>query len=553
MSRFRASKSTGQTVIAHNLYNRKAGIIETNPLAVKARENTIEGFIAFRQYVCYPQVAAMEFGVTASNDIAALKYARPKHHFEWMQSLYTGKDSSCLQGIAGSNTLILAPRLSAKSRFTVEYLCHQIGCQTNAGVALKILFISFGITTATPKSIEIKRMLESELYQHVFPTLRRGKKWGDEVWEIDKKIAGLPALGEPYSFVACGITGGITSRRAHLAVFDDLIKSPDQISNPAVREKMINTYKMAIRPTLFEGGRQLCIGTRMSGDDIYAEEFTEEKGWNVIEQQAIVEDDKGNEQSYWEEFIPLSYLKSLRDPPEGDIISFSFQYQNKIVQIEGLSIPEEWIHYSSPEDTEAYTRFAVGSDLADSIKRKADYTVFTLLGRLGNSVNGQIHTLATSRFKGSGNIYKLNQLLTMLYDNDILDLDEEGWKNPDDPIAKEFPIKYKSKPNVYVDLFLEDVSQQLSIQGDFNSLIKSGMGIHSIYPRPLKLKGDKRERLMSISGGMQTGNISFNRYRYSKTQSTIKELLYFGATQHDDCVDALTCGIIGMGYRAPLS
>ena len=97
------------------------------------------------------------------------------------------------------------------------------------------------------------------------------------------------------------------------------------------------------------------------------------------------------------------------------------------------------------------------------------------------------------------------------------------------------------------------MSQQLSIMADFNALIKVAMGIHSIHPRPLKLKGDKRERLMAISGALQTGQITFNKFKYSPSQSTIKELLFFGSTNHDDFVDSLTCGVIGLGYRLPLS
>ena len=554
MPRFKPSQSTGMMVIARSNFNQKIAPIESRGIVTKARENSIDGFIAFRQYVCFPQISVTEDGVEEIDELAAHKYAKPKHHLEWMEALFTGNNSRCLRGIGGDNTLILAPRLSAKSRFMTEWVAHQIGVQVDMGIPIKILIVSYSITVSIQKSIEIKRILESERYQQVFPKIVRGRKWTDEEWEIDKKKAGLESLGEPYTVACAGIVGSVTSRRAHVLLFDDLIKSPTEIENPTVREKMASTYHNAIKPTLFPGGRQICIGTRMSADDIYATEFNTEKKWRVIEQQAIIEDENGNECSYWEEFIPYSHLLSLRDPEKGgDPISFSFQFQNKIVSIEGLSIPPEWIKYDYPEKMSEYKRFAVGSDLADSVKKKADYTVFTLMGRVGNSVNGRIDVLGSARFKASGHIAKLNQLLNLLYDNDLLEIDEDGWNNPNDPIAQEFPIRYRSIPNVYVDLFIEDVGQQMGIVGDFNRIIKNAMGIHSIYPKPLKLRGDKRERLMSISGALQTGSIRFNKFKYSPRQSTIKELLFFGATNHDDFVDSLTCGVIGMGYRLPLS
>jgi len=554
MARFRPSTSLGLQIQADVLYHSKAATQATQGIVLKARQNTKEGFIAFREYVCFAQMTANEEGVEDINDLAAHKYARPKHHVEWMDELFTGQDSKCLKGISGQSTLILAPRLSAKSRFTTEWIAHQIGCQTDAGIPIKILIISYGITVSTQKSIEIKQIIESDRFQQVFPNVSKGKRWSDEVWEIDKRKAGLEALGEPYTVACAGILGSVTSRRAHIALFDDLIKNPADIENPNTRAKMVQTYYSAIKPTLFPGGRMLCLGTRMMADDIYATDFNEEKQWKVIEQSAIVENDNGKEMSYWEEFIPLSHLLTLRDPDKGgEPISFSFQYQNKIVSIGGLAIPPEWIHYDYPEKVSAYTRFAVGTDLADSVKKKADFTVFTLMGRVGATHSGRIDLLGSARFKASGNIAKLNQLLMLLYDHDLLDIDEDGWTNPDDPVAQQFPLKYKSRPNIYIDIYLEDVSQQLSIMADFNALIKAAMGIHSIHPRPLKLKGDKRERLMAISGALQTGQITFNKFKYSPRESMIKELLFFGSTLHDDFVDSMTCGVIGLGYRLPLS
>jgi hypothetical protein len=550
MPRFRPSISLGYQIQGDIIYHKRTATQNTQAVVEKARLNTKEGFIAFREYVCFPQVAANEEGVEDVNDIAAYKYARPKHHSEWMDVLFTGEDSRCLKGVGGKNTLILAPRLSAKSRFTTEWIAHQIGVQTSLGVAIKIIIVSYSITVAIQKSVEIKRIIESERYQQVFPSVRKSRKWSDECWEIDKRKAGLEPLGEPYTLACAGILGSITSRRAHVVLFDDLIKSPNDIENPTVREKMASTYHSAIKPTLFPGGRQLCLGTRARADDIYATDFNEDKGWAVIEQQAIVDNGNG-EESYWEEFIPLEHLLALRDPDKGgDPLSFSFQYQNKVMVTDSLSIPSDWLRFINPSARSAYKRFCIGSDLADSIKQKADFTVFTLIGVLPST---EIDVLGSKRFKASGNVAKLSHLLELLYDNDLLEIDENGWENPNDPIAQQFPLKYKSIPNVYADLFLEDVSQQLSIMADFNALIVQGMGIRSIYPKGLKMRGDKRERLMVISGGLQTGKIKFNKFAYSPKQSTIKELLFFGSTSHDDFPDSLTCAVIGAGQMKPLS
>jgi hypothetical protein len=179
--------------------------------------------------------------------------------------------------------------------------------------------------------------------------------------------------------------------------------------------------------------------------------------------------------------------------------------------------------------------------------------VFTLLGRRGNVNSGNIQCLGYKRFRASGNIEKIRNLLVLLFDHGLLDIDEDGWENPDDPIAIQFPQKFKSIPGVYIDWFIEDVSQQMSIKTDFESLVKKHMGIYSVNPQAQKNRGDKRQRLMAITGQLETGKLTFNRYRFGPKENMIRELIFFGSTQHDDCVDSLTCGVIGLGYRIPLS
>ena len=74
------------------------------------------------------------------------------HHKEWHQYLCTGDDSECLVGIAGPNVDILAPRGSAKSTVLGLFTAWAIGIHALAKKPLKILYISYTVDVARPKS-----------------------------------------------------------------------------------------------------------------------------------------------------------------------------------------------------------------------------------------------------------------------------------------------------------------------------------------------------------------------------------------------------------------
>ena len=45
-------------------------------------------------------------------------------------------------------------------------------------------------------------------------------------------------------------------------MIDDAIKSAADIGNPDIRKQMQDNWNAVIAPTMFEGGRAICLGTR---------------------------------------------------------------------------------------------------------------------------------------------------------------------------------------------------------------------------------------------------------------------------------------------------
>lgn len=441
-----------------------------------------------------------------------------EHHLEWYEHFVTEQNTKCLLRIGGQNIDLLAPRGSGKSTILGLFVAWAIGYHTMHKRPLQILYISYSLSVARGKSATIKIIIESGEYKEIFPMVAPGSKWSDEHWSIDYNLAGIKSTGsERFTMICAGAAGSITSKRSQLIILDDILKSADQIANPSVREKIERNWFSVIRPTMLEGGRIIGLGTRFRPDDIHATTFTTAKGWTQIEQRAILQDEDGNERSYWEEMWSLEYLKQLR---RDDSVSFSFQFMNLIVRIDELGLNPEWIRFG--EIPLSFDAFAVGIDLASSLKQKADYTVMTLLGK----TEGKFYFLDYRRMKVQGNIEKLDALLELY----------EEWSDPDVPFT----------------VFTESVSYQNSFKGDFTSYIVNEKQLYDIQCVPWIMKGDKLAHLLSVTGIYANGGVIYNRYKFHMDSEPIKELINFGSTQHDDCLDSQIIALQGMGARRKL-
>jgi len=119
------------------------------------------------------------------------------------------------------------------------------------------------------------------------------------------------------------------------------------------------------------------LGTRFRHDDIHNTTFTPANDWVQIVQSAITVDENGDDKSYWPEMWSLEYLQDRkRQAP----ISFSFQYQNQIIQTSELSVsPELLIKSKIPTE---FDTLGVGVDLSAGVRERNDYSVFVLGGRV---------------------------------------------------------------------------------------------------------------------------------------------------------------------------
>ena len=418
---------------------------------------------------------------------------------------------------------------SAKSTVLGLYTAWAIGVHALHKKPLKILYISYTVDVARPKSAAIKRIIEeSKRYKEIFPTVKIAKGINsNEYWSIDWKFAGIKSTGEEEFTVCCaGLKGAVTSKRSHLCVLDDIIKSADDIKNKDIRQMMEDNWNSVIVPTMFEGGRAICLGTRFRHDDIHNTTFMPANDWVQVVQSAITVDDNGDEVSYWPEMWSLEYLQDRRRQAP---ISFSFQYQNQIVQTSELSLSPDLI-VRGQISTE-FDALGIGVDLSAGVKERNDYTVMVLGGR----VNDKIHIIDCKRIRIMGNLEKLEALMEMCYEWGI--------------VHKEKNQYHASGSNI--DIWSEAVAYQASLEADFKRICLGEHGLYNLNWHAVKgFRGDKVARFRGIMGLFEQRKIVFNKYR--KFQALTDEIVNFGVSSHDDAVDALVWLCNGLMTRGKL-
>ena len=487
--------------------NHKLRIHKNEDILIKARED----FAFFCEYIDPKKKPA-------------------KHHLEWHRHLVTNQDSDCLLKIAGPNLDLLASRGSAKSTVLGLLTAWAIGVHTTAKMPLQILYLSYTVDIARSKSATIKRIIESKRYQDVFPSVRLLKNvTSNEYWSIDYRFAGIENTGdEQFTLCAAGLKGSVTSKRSHLCLIDDPIKSSTDISNPDIRRTMQENWNAVISPTMFEGGRAICLGTRFRHDDIHATTFNEQNNWQQVVLSAINSNPiTGEEESYWPEMWSLDYLKEKkRQAP----VAFSFQYMNQVVRQNELSLSPELL--VKAEIATEFDALGIGVDLSAGIKEKNDYTVMVMGGRIGD----QIHIIDYRRLRVMGNLEKLDELKELLNDWSVIGKDEGGIYFP----------TYST-----CAIWSEAVAYQASLESDFKRVCLNNEGLYNLNWHPVKaFRADKLARFRGIMGMFEDRKIIFNRYR--NFTPLFEELTNFGVSSHDDCVDALVWLVTGLMRKGNL-
>jgi len=452
-----------------------------------------------------------------------------RHMLEWHRELITGESNRYLLDIAGPNTDILSPRGSAKSTCLNLFTAWCIGRHTAAKKPLQIIYTSYNIATAIPKSRIIKQIVDSSTFKKIFPSCRLKPGMQSDIgWSIDFDYADIPRVGdEEFTLRAAGLRGSITSKRAHLVLLDDPIKSSTDIRNPAIRDEMLQNWSSVIAPIIFEGGRAICLGTRFHPLDIHKTMFIPSKGWKQVVQEALTYSDRGEPVSYWPEQWSVDYLLGQK---ELDPVAFAFQYQQQPVMTSDLVVSPDLL--IKGEVVTEFDTLAVGIDLSASKNETSDYTAFVLGGRLKD----KYYIIDSHQCRSIGNLEKIDLLCDMLLEWGILNKQGDIY----------FPT-YST-----ITLVVESVAYQASLAADLRRVLLNERELTNLHIHEVKgFRGDKIARFRGTLGLLENKKVIFNKYR--KFDALFDQLINVGSTAHDDLLDSYTWLITFLQRRGNFS
>lgn len=225
---------------------------------------------------------------------------------------------------------------------------------------------------------QIKSYLVSDvIYEHYGDMV--GDRWSEY------RITRRGRKPKKESTIECvGLTGSVVGRHTGHIWCDDVV-SLNNVKTKHVRDTVRHWWEMVLLPVLNPGGKMVGRGTRYHPDDLYgyiAEKFP----GAILVHKALLEDEEGNEKSFFErssdgrEQFPLKWLqeKRARTP-----VAFAYQYQNSInvlhTDIVAPGAIQVWEKEPkvTPETYFDYVGF-IGLDLAASEKDVADSTACCL-------------------------------------------------------------------------------------------------------------------------------------------------------------------------------
>lgn len=240
-----------------------------------------------------------------------------------------------------------------------------------------------------PRAAVISASHTSELADHFGRIVRnivaRHQGFLGFTLSADSKAAGRWETSSGGEYLAAGIGGAISGRRADLAIIDDPVKSREDADSETQRNKVWNWYRGDLYPRLKPGARIVLIMTHWHEDDLagrlLAEQTRGGDQWKVVKLPAFAEidDPLGRQvgEALWPEWETSGQLMRKREVM-GER-EFSALFQQNPIPDSGTYFKREWLLPVDNLPPRESLRVYGGSDYAVT-SAGGDFTVHLVLG-----------------------------------------------------------------------------------------------------------------------------------------------------------------------------
>ena len=254
--------------------------------------------------------------------------------------------------------MIFMPPQHQKTTMMTEYLPPFAFGQS---IDYQTLLVMYNSTQAKKYNRKIQRIMESPIYQKVFPNTRLNEKRAvnSEKGNYVKNSDEFEVVCGRGFFKSVGLGGGIAGNPAKIALMDDLIKNYEEANSLTYRDRTDNWYKDELVTRLHNDSKVAFTITRRHEDDqagrlIKRDGLIENGGkWKVIKIPAIKEDESNPSdiRQVGEALFPsLHSLARLLEIQEKQPRTFASLYQQRPTAIGGDMIKGEWFTIKKPSE-----------------------------------------------------------------------------------------------------------------------------------------------------------------------------------------------------------
>lgn len=265
--------------------------------------------------------------------------------------------------------------------------------------SLRIKYVTCNDTKATDHLRWIKENIEdNERLHQVFPDLRPGPS---RTWLTSKIIVDRPSgQMRDCSIEVGGITSNASGGRADLLVFDDIIDYKTVVMQPRLHESIVGHFRNTWLAQGAKGRRIIVVGIPTTSDDLLAQLMID-PAWAHFARPAFDENpETGLSEPTFPQYWPTDRLMAQR-AAIGER-AFLRQFMLQAINPDERYFPEHGItlcteNWEIGQHVNPDWPCYIGVDMAQSLKRKASYTVIFTIAV--DPENGRRHPVEIIRAK----------------------------------------------------------------------------------------------------------------------------------------------------------
>lgn len=445
-----------------------------------------------------------------------LKYTKEDYHPNWHHVQTCRALRKWINGEI-QNLIISQPPRHGKSQIASIHLpAYLLGKNPDS----RIISASYSASLASKMNRSVQKLIDSPLYQQVFPGTRLAGG-GNNLPGIKalKNSEEFEVVGKRGTYRSAGVGGGITGMGADYFIIDDPIKNDEEANSEAYREGVWEWWLSTALTRLEENSRVLLIMTRWHEDDLAGRLLAQQKAdptslkWHEVRFEAIREDMTDDMdprvfgEPLWPQKYPLGRLETLKSSlgPRW----WNSLYQQRPTALEGGVIKASQIKYYR-ELPPAFSRYVQSWDLNFKESDGNDFVVGQVWGIYGKD------KYLLDQVRGRWGFTQTCEEMARL---------SEKW-----PKARRKLVEEKANGAAVLDAMKR---KGLNEDGTIRPAIS---GLVPVVPQESKMA-----RLTACSTDFQAGDVWFPHPSIAPwVQVVVDELVKFPNARYDDCADTVS-------------